>query len=252
MSFRTQGPSAKRRSWPLATVATLAALSTQCDPEEYSGSPTFCDDWCQAFLRKDCEQEPENCVRNCERSLAEEPCSSLQRTLLDCYRAASPDDFVCSGSGFRAQALPKESTCQAPRDALIECAYPDVRLCLDLCRAVESTLADASVADAGNADANSQPSDRQCPSEDIPCDSICWLAGSYLSSPSDAGSDTTNDGSYNGSNPFGAHASQLIDCALGKAELCRQGQPAGPDAGLSDENWRTVLTSCAEELGLVD
>ncbi len=248
MSFRTQLPSAEHRSWPLAMVAMLAALSAQCDPQEYSGSPTFCDDWCQAFLRKDCEQEPENCVRGCERSLPEEPCLSLQRELLDCYRAASPDDFVCSGSGFRAQALPKESTCQAPRDALIECAFPDVRLCLDVCRAVEA----AAVSDAGDADAGTQSSTRLCPSEDIPCDSICWIAGSYLSSPSDAGADATDDRSFGGRNPFGDNASQLIDCALNKADLCRRGQPTSPDAGTSDETWRTVLSSCAEQQGLID
>ncbi|HMR04984.1 MAG TPA: hypothetical protein PKA88_04390 [Polyangiaceae bacterium] len=242
MSFRTIAFATLRRGWIVVALTVLSGLSTQCDYEAYPVAATFCDDWCQVLLRKDCDQEPENCVRICERSLPNEPCLSLQRELLDCYRAAPLDGFVCSGSGFGAATRPKESTCQAPRDALIECAYPDVRVCLDVCRAVESSLTDGGT-DAAAASAT----DRKCPSDDIPCDSICWIAGRYLSSPSDAGSDAAADSSFAGANSFDESATQLIACALDKANRCRQGQPTSPDAGESDETWGTVLASCADE-----
>jgi hypothetical protein len=199
------------------------------------------------LLRADCDQEPENCVRICERSKAEGPCFALQEELLDCYQAAPPSDFVCTGQGFSTTARPQEYVCAPERDALIECAYPDVKACLDLCRVVEA----AYIADAGPDAQN--PEERTCPSQDIPCDSICWIAGRFYSLPVDGGvqGGSSADVSVSGSGLGPAEAEQLVACALGRANRCRNGEPedGAPDGAVQDSTWATVLTDCADELG---
>ncbi len=194
------------------------------------------------LFRAGCDQEPENCVRVCERSLAPETCGSLHGKLLDCYEATPASEFVCLQWGFQELTFPLESVCPGERDALIECAYPEVKQCLDVCRAVEHSR----VADAGDA-ADGFPSGNSCPSYDIPCDSICWLGHRFLSDPdagsaSDAGSDATF-----GDAGLGEIAAQFIACALERAEACRSAD-AGADAG--DANWSSVMRDCAEQFGL--
>lgn len=126
---------------------------------------------------------------------------------------------MCTGSGFQATSRPDESVCQPERDALIECAYPKVRQCLDICREAELTL----VTDAG------APEGITCPSRDAPCDSICWLASPYLE-----GDPAEID----------AAGRALMSCALDRVAQCYEGS----DASLP--TWSVVLPECAESLGL--
>jgi hypothetical protein len=191
-------------------------------------------------------------VRNCERSTAPAACSELYEPLLACYEATPATGFECSGQGFQQIARPDESVCQGQRDALIECAYPEVKACLDLCRAFDALY---------GGDAGSEPgSDTDaglgviCPSRDIPCDSICWIVqgqsaeGIEPDDELDAGSSITLDAGSD----INTLADELFVCAIDKAEACRSGaaQPA-PDGGqpVMSANWASVLFDCADELG---
>lgn len=207
-------------------MSSIAAAGAHCDYTDYPLKPTFCDDWCRVLLRSNCEQEPENCVRVCEQSVTPAECLEPQATLLRCYDATPPTEFVCSGRGFQQLARPEERVCQPERDALIDCAYPEVRLCLDVCRAAEAGYADAG-SDADPA------SGRICPSRNIPCDSLCWAAQRELAELRDASGLRTL-------------ADAIMACAVRRAEACRSGEPG--DGGA--ENWSSVLLDCAEELGL--
>jgi hypothetical protein len=231
----------------IAGVGSAPAWFTQCDYTEYPLEPTFCDEWCRVLLRSNCEQEPENCVRNCERSTAPRECLELQDLLLGCYQAASAGDFVCSGQGFQQIARPEERVCQGERDALIACAYPDVKFCLDVCRAAEASQAGDAASDA------EPPPGRTCPSRDIPCDSLCWLAPRVLGGPREGGLDASSDASGadasagDGGSGIVDLVDELVACALGRAEACRSEPADAGDAG--DANWSSVLLDCAEELG---
>jgi hypothetical protein len=265
----TRKQSAFGRHALIVAVGSVATWGTHCDPSEYPLAPSFCDDWCRVLLRSNCDQEPENCVRTCEQSTGPAECSRFQASLLACYEATPPSEFVCSGQGFQEIARPEERVCQNERDALIDCAYPEVKLCLDVCRAVEASQ-------GGDARTDAQgPGGTDCPSYDIPCDSICWLGRRFLSDPpGDGGDGSAGGGPADASAPndagsgLGELADDLVACALRRAEACRSGDlgDAGGDAGdggdtgsadagsdgatLADENWSSVLLDCAEELGL--
>jgi hypothetical protein len=272
---RTRKYAPRARQMLLVAVGAVAAWGTHCDYTDYPLKPTFCDEWCRVLLRSNCDQEPENCVRNCERSLAPQECTELEGTLLQCYQAVPASEFVCSGQGFQQIARPEERVCQSERDSLIDCAYPEVKLCLDVCRALESSYADAEPFDSG-------PAGRVCPSSDIPCDSICWLARGILLNPRPAagdaardaadGADVLNDadvldGSFaqedsalsdgpssDGRSPLGELADEFISCAIGKAEGCRSGEltdagDGSADAGPGRANWSSVLLECARQFG---
>jgi hypothetical protein len=204
-------------------LAMAAAASAHCEANDYSLQPSFCDDWCRVLLRTGCDEEPENCVRTCERSRAPAACASRERALLTCYEAQPPSAFGCSDQGFPESTRPEESTCPAERDALVDCAYPDVKECLDVCREIESGVPDAPGLE-----------DEDCPSLDIPCDSLCWAGRAYTEGvPLDAG---TSRG-----------LSRLIlDCAVGRAAECR----LVPDVGVPKANWASVLADCADTLSL--
>jgi hypothetical protein len=247
--------------WRPATVVALASVAvwaTDCDPEAYPVDPTFCDDWCRVLLRSGCDQEPENCVRTCEQSRPPRECQELERELLRCYAATPPSEFVCSRQGFQEIARPEERICQTERDGLIDCAYPEVKLCLDVCRVIEARY-------AADADVDARPpSGRICPSYDIPCDSICWVARGYLvdarsdaaRGASDASPFDSSASSPDAGTRLGELADKVIGCAIGRAEACRSGDAdagdAGNDggAGRSNANWSSVLLECAGELGL--
>lgn len=225
----------------LVALASAAAWVTHCDYSDYPLEPTFCDDWCRVLLRADCGQEPENCVRTCERSLGPAQCKPLHLELLACYEATPASEFVCTGQGFQTQTRPEEWVCPAERERLIECAYPEVELCLDVCRAIEASQPSDAGADAAT------PSGQICPSYDIPCDSICWVANRYLER-SDAGAGATNDASIGASDAgtLGELAPKLIECALERADECRNGTVGDAEP---DPTWSAVLLHCAEELG---
>ena len=173
--------------------------------------------------------------------------------------ATRPGDFVCSGRGFQAIARPQERICPTQRDALIECAYPDVKSCLDSCREAEFRQARDAAFDAR------APSGRVCPSYDVPCDSVCWIAYRELGGfQSELGMDAPGEArslDADSGNRLADLAAQVVNCAIARAEACRgsdAGEPsdasldASLDGGrvLADANWTTVLWDCARELGL--
>jgi hypothetical protein len=207
---------------------------THCDYTAYPLAPTFCDEWCHTLRQVPCDDEPENCVRRCERSRPGASCSSLLVTLKECYQEARPEDFVCWGEGFNQRVYPLESTCTSEREALIECEYPEVAECLGQCRAFEATYATMHDADA--------TPDERCPPADVPCDALCWELQQPLSldgngnpdgSASDAG---TSDPSH-----------QIALCVLQRALDCHTTAPPEPEPAMT---WSTVLVDCVEEHGL--
>ena len=222
--------------------AGACLLALRCNADDYPLEPTFCDDWCRVIRRVACDDEPENCVRTCERSRGPEACQEAYRVLLRCYAATPASEFTCSDEGFNEVARPAEYVCQQERDTLIECAYPNVRRCTRVCRSLESSLP----ADAGAA--TGRP---RCPSHDIPCDSLCWFAAREISAASrDAGGSDASEGER-----FDSVAAALITCAVDRAEACRavaRGEvPDGAADGGSDlvpANWSSVLLRCAGRL----
>jgi hypothetical protein len=225
----------ERVRWPrlarplvLAGVIAIAASGTHCDYTDYPLKPTFCDNWCRVLFRSNCEQEPENCVRLCEQSATPAQCKEREATLLSCYEATPPSEFVCSGQGFQQIVRPEERVCQLERDSLIDCAYPEVKVCLDVCRAAESSQVDAGI------DAGASPQNR-CPSRDIPCDSLCWAAQRELEQ-------FRRDGGLAAG--LRDLAGAVMACATRRADACRNGEGDG-----GPMNWTRTLLECAEELG---
>jgi hypothetical protein len=227
----------------LVAVASFAAWGTACDYTDYPLKPSFCDDWCRVFLRSECDHEPENCVRTCERSLGPAYCRVYQNELLTCYQRAPRSSFVCTGQGFQGMTRPEEHVCQNERDSLIDCAYPHVKQCLDVCR----DLSAASAIDAQAPDAAVRP----CPAQRLPCDSLCWSYANVASRTANsggthdaAGEDAESDASA--LEPLPA----LITCAIEAATECRlrHASDAG-DAGPAS-NWSSLLLDCRKSLNL--
>jgi hypothetical protein len=229
----------------LGAMGSLAAWGTHCNYNDYPLEPTFCDDWCRVLLRPSCDQEPENCVRMCERSLAPAQCGKLAHALLDCYEQAPATEFACSGSGFQRIVRPEEHVCPSQRDQLIGCAYPHVKQCLDVCRQVRQSF------EAGVANDAAVP-ERTCPSGNVPCDSVCWAAAGRLAT---FGTEDAEAGALEASRPdagtdVAEAAHQLISCAVQRAEVCRSAQAAdaSPDASpAARANWTSVLLQCLRE-----
>src|SRR5690606_36471649 len=96
---------------PLLTLASGYLAATGCDYTEYPIEATFCDEWCRVLRRTGCEQEPQNCIRDCESSRASDLCFALQATLLDCYESVPPDRFECVGQGFQSTVRPRPEIC---------------------------------------------------------------------------------------------------------------------------------------------
>jgi hypothetical protein len=222
--------------------AGLGLVALQCNADDYPLEPTFCDEWCRVIRRVPCDDEPENCVRTCERSRGPAACQDAYGVLLRCYAATPVSEFSCSDEGFNEVARPMEQICQRERDTLIECAYPNVRQCTSVCRSLESSQA---------ADGGAEPTRVRCPSRDIPCDSLCWFAAREISAASrDAGG-----GDASSREVFEQIATTLIGCAIERAAACRavaRGETldAGADAGsdVAPANWSSVLLRCAGQL----
>ena len=190
-------PNARQRWRAFFSAPQLLAVFALACESAYPLEPTFCDDWCRALRKVECAAEPDRCVRNCERGLASADCLPLQEALLACYERARASDFVCAGSGWRSNPRPRPGVCEAERDALVGCEYPEVRLCFDRCRASLVAL-DAGVGgdgggpDAGSSDAPDAAAQR-CLPENLTCENFCWDLIGLASSLTDGGTDFSLD-----------------------------------------------------------
>jgi hypothetical protein len=163
-------------------------LVAGCDTV-YPLEPTFCDDWCRATLRAGCDEEPENCVRECEQNRVDASCVKLQQSLLECYQRAEDSAFTCVEVGFGNATRVAGGECQSERDALFECEAPGIGACLVTCRNIQANQ-------QAQADGSAEPSSAEtmnaCPALDVPCESACWnltlLAGPE-SAPNFSGTD---------------------------------------------------------------
>jgi hypothetical protein len=210
-----------------------SVVVTACDYDEYPIEASFCDDWCQTLRRTSCDQEPENCVRDCERALPSAACLSHQATLLDCYRSTPSDQLVCVDQGFQGQIRPMPEICRPERDALVACAAPRVLSCIELCRELDA--ADPVVASDSTAEA-------PCPVSPLPCERLCWTLDAIVSGEAPQGPDAS---------PIDARAlgAPLITCAHEGARRCWE-TAALPDAALARVSWTDVLLECAEPFGI--
>ncbi len=167
----------------LAVAGILLGMPS-CSPE-YSLAPTFCDDWCLATLLPGCENEPNECVSDCELTKATDDCFALQEELLSCYEGQTREAFVCAGSDFSAETRVVGGICEAERDALFECEAPGIGACLSFCRQTQAEQLD-NVSDSapGLMPSEKSPDDdspQECPIIDQPCEQLCWTVFSFTS-----------------------------------------------------------------------
>lgn len=233
---------------PLLALASGYLAATGCDYTEYPIEATFCDEWCRVLRRTGCEQEPENCIRDCESSRASDRCFALQATLLDCYESVPPDRFECVGQGFQSTVRPRPEICTEQRQALIRCEVPRVMECVDACVALDA--ADPSRADAGAADGASG----ECPEPPFPCERLCWELDARFGrgrpttlTPVDATDDTD----------LAAIGEPYMRCAQSRAAECRAsgGRASGGDASTAPgdgglppalaASWTGLFLECA-------
>jgi hypothetical protein len=207
-------PSHSRIAAPLLALAIGYLAATGCDYTEYPIEATFCDDWCRVLRRTGCEQEPENCIRDCESSRASDRCFALQSSLLDCYESTPADRFECVGQGFQSRVRPRPEICTEQRHALIRCEVPRVMECVDACIAVDVSGASGGAADAGAAAATGV-----CPEPPFPCERLCWELDARFGRgrPTTLTSiDVTDD------TDLAAIGAPYLRCAQQKAVECRE------------------------------
>jgi hypothetical protein len=215
----------------VAALALGSILVTACEYDEYPVEASFCDDWCHTLRRTSCDQEPENCVRDCERALPSAACFELQVTLLDCYRGTPAAQLVCVDSGFQGEIRPRPEICTPERDALIECEAPRIQACIDACRELDA--ADPVVAG---------PPEAHCPVSPMPCERLCWTIDD-LASGSAVGQLIES-----GSADLSTLGAPLIDCARAGARECWQAaESVAPEeaAELPRVSWTSVFFECA-------
>ena len=107
----------------LVVLLLSGALGASCEAYQYPIAPTFCDDWCHATMRANCEgDKPDVCVRNCSTLDVPQQCRSLEAELMDCYAAADRSDFRCVAEGGEEEkSTPADDVCQAERQAFEDC-----------------------------------------------------------------------------------------------------------------------------------
>jgi hypothetical protein len=204
------------------------AAVTGCDYSEYPIEASFCDDWCRTLRRTPCDQEPENCIRDCEASLPSARCFERQVTLLDCYQQTAPEQLVCVDQGFQGQVRPMPEICTADRDALIECEAPRVKACIDACRALDAE--DPVSADEAEAA-------EICPESPIPCERLCWEI--------DARAELLGEGIGDDAD-LTALGRPLITCARDGARSCIQNAAGAPPMNDgSGTSWTGLFLECA-------
>lgn len=206
-------------------------------------------------MRVDCEQDPENCIRDCEASRASSECLLVEQELADCYSRAPVQDFVCVGRGFRSTPRPREGVCEVERDALVECQFPEVKACFDLCRELEAGLTSpdedrvAGEGAVGSELSSAEISPSACPPRDIPCETLCWNLNDfaqYLRDTTDSSPEAGAGDEFESSlELFGG----LIGCTLDRANACyaaeQEGSLSETDA-VSD--WERLLWECAAQV----
>ncbi len=231
-------PALARRARGLVLALSVLGLGgaaiTACASDEYAAEPSFCDDWCRTLRRTPCDQEPENCVRDCERALPSEACLQHQVLLLDCYRNTPPEGLVCVQQGFQGSIRPMPDICRPERDALVRCAAPRVMACIDECRAFDE--ADPVSAPEGlNAES--------CPSSPLPCERLCWALDGAVDTRDD---DLEDLAALGEGTELGVLGVALLGCARQSAQSCWERARAGE---LSEPvSWTSSFFECVEPL----
>jgi hypothetical protein len=222
----------------LAALGTGYVCITACAYSDYPIEATFCDDWCRVLRRTGCEQEPENCIRDCEGSLPSPPCRDEQAVLLECYESTPADRFACVGQGFQSTVRPQPEICTEQRHALIRCEAPRVMACIEACSALDTSAAAADATDAG------APSlGERCPEPPFPCERLCWELDARGSGVGGASSNAD----------LAALGEPAIRCALARASECRADAAltdavvTGAASPTSDEplSWTRLFLECA-------
>ena len=222
----------RRRRAGRAARALLALAAgyvgvTACDYTEYPIEATFCDDWCRVLRRTGCEQEPENCIRDCEGSLPSERCRPHQVALLACYESTPADRFECVGQGFQSTVRPQPQICTEQRHALIGCEVPPVMACIEACVALDTSAS----GDAGVV----VPSAGLCPEPPFPCERLCWELDARRADFAALGTSSRAE--------LAALGEPYIRCALQRAAACRAGVLEPPPA--LPMSWTGLFLECA-------
>jgi hypothetical protein len=238
----------------LSSVLAAGSFAvTACDYSEYPIEATFCDDWCRMVRRTGCEQEPENCVRDCESALPSDRCFEFQSALLDCYESTPADRFECVGQGFQSTVRPTADICTAPRHDLIRCEVPLVMECVEACLAIDASVSDGAPA-SGTSSMFETPVP-PCPEPPFPCERLCWELDARFGRgrPTTLTSIDTTD-----TTDLAAIGEPLVRCAAARAEECRVAAAAAVDsaAALPEPiSWTSAFLECAglpADVGLLD
>lgn len=207
---------------------------TACAYSDYPLEATFCDDWCRVLRRTGCEQEPENCIRDCESALPGPACLGRQEELLVCYESTPADRFECAGQGFQSTVRPRPEICTEQRHSLIRCEAPRVMECVEACAALEP--AQMSVATSGAVDGDVRAA---CPVPPFPCERLCWELDARFGrgepSFTGPGLDTMSDAD------LAALGAPLIQCAHERAAECASAAPTGG----GPVSWTSLFLECA-------
>ena len=141
-----------------------------CESYEYPIDPTFCDDWCRATMRADCEgDQPDVCVRDCNTLDVAKNCRQLEQELLDCYAEKQAADFSCFAEGEEdPKSTPNAGVCEAEKQAFDDCQNADFTDCQDRCAKL--------VAEAQSAfeEASDDPQGWSCGSLRTDCECACF------------------------------------------------------------------------------
>jgi hypothetical protein len=233
---------AARRVGIVGAALSAGYLSvTGCDYSSYPIEASFCDDWCRTLRRTDCDQEPENCIRDCESALPSDRCQPLQASLLSCYAAVPPDQFECVGQGFQATVRPRPEICTLERDELISCEVPRVMDCIDVCRELDASDPFASPRVPTSDGMLVAPSeDRVCPESPLPCERLCWvLDARFGRGEAERGMRVTATSDVD----LAALGEPLIRCAQEGARVCREETALETLAG-ARVSWTSLFFEC--------
>jgi hypothetical protein len=246
-----------------AALAIGCLAVTGCDYNDYPIEATFCDHWCRVMRRSGCEQEPENCIRDCESAKASDRCLPLQSSLLECYESTPADRFECVGQGFQSSVRPRPEICTEERYDLIRCEVPRVMQCVAACVAIDA----ATPASPEPLDAGPEPPavslKRACPQSPFPCERLCWELDARFGRgrPTTLTSiDTADD------TDLAAIGEPLIVCAQAGAEACRAQAASATQSTpmqstpmqstpMQSVSWTSLFLRCAglpADVGLLD